>query len=80
MHNFQGGCAGGIDWEEFGKAQELKIIESHLDYYGKFRWSSQSVKQKRAMLTPAISAEVPNLALILKQAFAADCGLSAFGD
>jgi hypothetical protein len=24
--------AGGIEYEEFAKAQELKIIESHLDY------------------------------------------------
>jgi hypothetical protein len=24
--------AGGIEYEEFAKAQKLKIIESHLDY------------------------------------------------
>jgi hypothetical protein len=72
--------AGGIEWEEFEKAQELKMIEQHLDYYGKFRWTSQNVKQKRVTLTPAVTAAVPNLASILKQAFAADCGLVAFGD
>jgi hypothetical protein len=29
--------AGGIEYEEFAKAQELKIVDSHLDYYGGFR-------------------------------------------
>ncbi|AMJ65347.1 hypothetical protein AXW84_07805 [Hymenobacter sp. PAMC 26628] len=71
---------GGIEYEEFVQAQNLKIIESHLDYYGKFRWISQNVQQKRVMLTPAVAAAIPNLASILKQAFAADCGLLAFGD
>jgi len=33
--------AGGIEYEEFDKDQDLKIIESHLDYYGKLRWISQ---------------------------------------
>ncbi len=72
--------AGGIEYEEFIVAQDLKIIESHLDYYGKFRWISQNVQHKWAMLTPAVAAAIPNLASILKQAFAADCGLVAFGD
>jgi hypothetical protein len=72
--------AGGIEYEEFVKAQELKLIENHLDYYGKFRWISQNIQQKRAQLTPAVAAAVPNLAGILKQAFAAECGLVAFGD
>jgi len=72
--------AGGIEYEEFIEAQKLKIIESHLDYYGKFRWISQNVQQKLAMLTPAVAAAIPNLASILKQAFAAEGGLVAFGD
>lgn len=73
-------AAGGIEYEEFIEAQELKMIESHLDYYGKFRWSNQQVQQKRARLTPAVEAAIPNLAAIIKQAFAAECGLVAFGD
>lgn len=72
--------AGGIEYEEFIETQDLKIIESHLDYYGKFRWISQNVQQKRTMLTPAIEAAIPNLASILKQAFAAEGGLVASGD
>ena len=72
--------AGGIESEEFEKAQELKIIEIHLHYYGKFRWISQNVQQKRAMLTPAVAAAIPNLASILKRASAAECGSVAFDD
>ena len=80
MHSKQVSFAGGIEWEEFEKAQAANIIESHHDFYGDFRWSSQNVKQKKAMLTPAITAEVSNLAAILKQAFAGNFGLVAFGD
>ncbi|MCI1187446.1 hypothetical protein MON38_08435 [Hymenobacter sp. DH14] len=72
--------AGGIEYEEFEKARELKLVENHLDYYGKFRWSSQQVKQKRVALTPAISAVIPNLATIIKQAFTGNYGLVAYGD
>ena len=72
--------AGGIEYEEFEKAQDLKIIESHLDYYGTFRWISQHAQQKRALLTPTVTASIPNLAAILKQAFATESGLVAFGD
>lgn len=72
--------AGGIEYEEFEKARELKFVENHLDYYGKFRWTNQQVKQKGAALTPAISDEIPNLATILKQAFAGSYGLVASGD
>jgi hypothetical protein len=72
--------AGGIEYEEFEKAQKLKIIESHLDYYGKFRWISQNIQQKHAQLTPVTIAAIPNLASIIMQAFAAECGLVAFGD
>jgi hypothetical protein len=72
--------AGGIEYEEFAKAQELKIADSHLDYYGRFRWISQQVKQKCALLTPRNAANIPNLANILRQAAATDCGLAAFSD
>jgi hypothetical protein len=80
MHTPGLSYAGGIEYEEFEKAQELKIVESHLDYYGKFRWLSQNIQQKNAQLTPAITAAIPNLASLLQQAFAAKCGLVAFGD
>gem|GEM_PF-4620000 len=43
MHTHGLAYAGGIEYEEFARVQELKIIESHLDYYGKFRWLSQNV-------------------------------------
>lgn len=71
---------GSIEYEEFEEARKLQIVEKHLDYYGKFRWDSQHVRLKRAQLTPAVTAAIPNLASMLKQAFAADCGLVAFGD
>ena len=72
--------AGGIEYEEFEKAWELKLVENHLDYYGKFRWTSLQIKQKREALTPTISASIPNLATIIKQAFAGNYGLVASGD
>jgi hypothetical protein len=72
--------ADGIEYEEFEEARKLKMIENHLDYYGKFRWASQQIKPKHAQLTPAVTATISNLASILKRAFAADCGLVAFGD
>jgi hypothetical protein len=72
--------AGGIRYDEFIKAQESGLIENHLDFYGDFRWSSQLVRDKRGMLTPNVEVAIPNLASILKQAFAAECGLVAFGD
>jgi Tfp pilus assembly ATPase PilU len=80
MHARNLGYAGGIEEEEFKRAQELKLAENHFDCYGKFRWNSQQVRQKRAMLTPSIEASIPNLASIIKQAFAGGCGLVAFGD
>jgi hypothetical protein len=80
MHARNLAYAGGIEYEEFERAQEVKLIESHLDYYGKFRWNSQQVQQKRAMLTPSIEEAIPNLASIIKQAFAGGYGLVAFGD
>jgi hypothetical protein len=51
--------AGGVEYEEFEKAQELELIENHLDYYGKFRWISQNIQQKCVLLTPAVAAAIP---------------------
>ena len=79
-NNEQIGAAGEIDYEEFDEAQKLEVIESDLDYFDNFRWTSQQVQQKRAMLTPAIGAAIPTLAAILKQAFGTGCALVAFGD
>ena len=80
MHRRGLALAGGIEQEEFEQAQELEIVESHLDYYGKFRWSSQNVQQKCFLLTSASSTAIPRLAAMLEQASAANCGLVAFGD
>jgi hypothetical protein len=80
MHARDLAYAGGIEYEEFEEARKLKIIENHLDYYGKFRWISQNIQQKHALLTPAVTVAIPNLSSILKQAFAAKHGLVAFGD
>ncbi|GAB3636276.1 hypothetical protein GCM10027422_18660 [Hymenobacter arcticus] len=88
IHDAQPNCssprqlayAGGIREEEFELAQQLGLIESYADYYGKFRWSSKQVQQKRAMITLAVESTISNLAPILKQAFAAEQGVVAFGD
>jgi hypothetical protein len=72
--------SAGIEYEEFENARKSEIIESHLDYYGKFRWISQNIQQKYAQLTPVTIAAIPNLASTLKQTFATECGLLAFGD
>lgn len=80
MHTPGLAYAGGIEYEEFEEARKLKIIEHHLDYYRKFRWTSQNIQHKYVRLTPALTAAIPNLASILKQALAAECGLVAFGD
>ncbi len=80
MHARSLSYAGGIEEEEFERARKLRLVENHLDYYGKFRWSSQQVQQKRTMLTPVVEAAILNLASILKQAFVANNELVAFGD
>jgi hypothetical protein len=80
MHARNLAYTGGIEEEEFERARELKLVENHLDYYSKFRWNCQQVRQKRALLTPVTEVAIPNLASILRQAFAAECGLVAFGD
>ncbi|WP_210515663.1 hypothetical protein [Hymenobacter terricola] len=71
---------GGIEWEEFEEAQIANVVEKHLDYYGKFRWSNESVSRKIAQLKELNRTSLSNLTDILKQANAADCGLIAFGD
>ena len=71
---------GSIEYEEFLQAQKLGIIESHLDYYGKFRWSSELVMRKLTQLVKLGSHICPNLTAILKQAKAAESGVTAIGD
>ena len=74
------GFIGGIEEEEFEEAKTAKVIESHLDYYGKFRWSIELVKRKIIQLEQLNCASLSNLTDILKQSAAAECGLFAFGD
>lgn len=71
---------GGIEAEEFEEAQTNNLIESHYDYYGKFRWSNEVVKRKIKQLEILKIASLANLLDILKQANASENGLIAFGD
>ena len=71
---------GGIEYEEFVAAQDAGVIEPHLDYYGKFRWSSELVQRKLALLVKLNSKALEPLASVLKQAKAAECGVVARGD
>ena len=71
---------GGIEWEEFEEAQATEIIEIHLDYYGKFRWSNELMKRKIIRLKELNRVSLSNLTVILNQANAAECGLVAYGD
>jgi hypothetical protein len=71
---------GGIEADEFEEAQCARVIETHLDYYGKFRWSSELIRMKLDSLTKSNHSSLLNLTTILRQALAADCGLAAFGD
>ncbi|MEJ7661272.1 MAG: hypothetical protein WKG07_17550 [Hymenobacter sp.] len=72
--------ASGIGNEEFETAQQAGIIEMHADYWASFGGLVIQFMQKRLLLMPAVGDAIPNLASILKQAFAAECGLAAFGD
>lgn len=71
---------GGIEYEEFTAAQDAGIIEPHLDYYRDFRWSSELVQRKLALLVKLNSKALEPLASVLKQAKAAACGVVARGD
>ena len=71
---------GGIEYEEFIVAQDASVVEPHLDYYGGFRWSSEQVQRKLALLIKLNNKALERLASILKQAQAAECGVVARGD
>lgn len=71
---------GGIEYEEFVAAQNAGVIESHLDYYGDFRWSNELVLRKLSLLTKLNSKEFKRLTAVLKQAKAAESGVIAHGD
>jgi hypothetical protein len=71
---------GGIEEEEFEAAVAAAIIETHLDYYGKFRWSSELVNRKLNLLEKLNNKQFEGLISILKQAKAAESGVIARGD
>lgn len=70
---------GGIDYSEFEQLQDDNIIENHLDFFKDFRWTSEQVATKLAMLTEAKSKEY-RLYDILRRAKEQDCGLIAYCD
>jgi hypothetical protein len=71
---------GSIEEEEFEAAVAAGVIERHLDYYGKFRWSSELVNRKLTLLEKLGSSQLEELLSILKQAKAAESGIIAQGD
>jgi hypothetical protein len=71
---------GGIEEEEFEAAVAAGVIEPHLDYYGKFRWSSELVNRKLILLEKLDSRQLEEILSILKQAKAAESGVIAQGD
>ncbi|MDO7875927.1 hypothetical protein Q5H93_14380 [Hymenobacter sp. ASUV-10] len=72
--------AGGIEEEEFELAQRVGLIETHADYYGKFRWSSKQVSNKLALLINCPFRSDSILNGLLARAEATGVGLMAFGD
>lgn len=76
---------GGIEYEMFVELQAAGIIESRLDYYGKFRLGNELIirKQQQLRQLPAtavsLGTQVAFLAL-LQQAAQVHCGLLAEGD
>jgi hypothetical protein len=76
---------GGIEYEAFVELQAAGIVESWLDYYGKFRWGNELVirKQQQLRQLPAAAVSPGTRAAfmaLLQQAAQAHCGLSAEGD
>ncbi len=71
---------GGIEEEEFEAAVAAGIIEPHLYYYGKFRWSSELVNRKLILLGKLNNKQFGKLDSILKQAKAAESGVIVQGD
>jgi hypothetical protein len=71
---------GGIEEEEFEAAIAAGVIEPHLNYYGKFRWSNELVLRKLALLAKLNSKKFEQLIAVLKQAKVAGSGVIARGD
>ncbi|MET4105971.1 hypothetical protein [Hymenobacter sp. UYP22] len=76
---------GGIEYEAFVELQAAGIIESWLDYYGKFRWGNKLVIRKQQQMRQLpIAAVHPGthaaFTALLQQAAQAHCGLLAEGD
>ena len=72
--------AGGIKMLEFEQAQNARIIESQLDFFKDFRWSSAQVKQKLLLIQATKSEHFGALQKILQRAIEVNCGVIAFGD
>lgn len=77
--------AGGIEYEAFIELKAAGIIESWLDYYGKFRWGNELVIRKQQHLSqlPATAVGPGTLTAftaLLQRAEQAYCGLLAQGD
>jgi uncharacterized protein YktB (UPF0637 family) len=60
--------------------QAANVIELHLDYYDKFRWSSELVNRKLALRAKLNDKQFEQLTARLKQAKAAESGVIAQGD
>jgi hypothetical protein len=71
---------GGIEEEEFEAAVAAGVIEPHLDYYGKFRWSSELINRKLLLLEKLNNKQFKKLVSVLKQAKTAESGVIARGD
>jgi len=70
---------GGIEYQEFEKLQDGKIIEAHLDYYKDFRWTSEQVVSKLELLRKE-NAKRYSLKDILEKAKERESGVIAYGD
>lgn len=72
--------AGGIKMLEFEQAQYAHIIESHLDFFKDFRWSSAEVRKKLVQVQNTKSEQFAALQKILQLAATTNCGVIAFAD
>ncbi|MBT2557617.1 hypothetical protein J7E24_07465 [Hymenobacter sp. ISL-91] len=76
---------GGMEYEAIIELQAAGIIESWLDYYGKFRWGNELIIRKQQQMSQLPKAAVdPStrivFAALLQRAAQAHCGLLAQGD
>ncbi|MGI4832096.1 MAG: hypothetical protein ACRYFK_01405 [Janthinobacterium lividum] len=71
--------AGSIKIEEFGMAQKSGLIDA-TDYYTDFRWTSQQIEQKIALLAHCPFHASTVLNGMLNEAKAAGLGLVALAD